>query len=754
MRWYIDHVIRHRVVVIIIITLLTAGSGYQISRGVIGSSLLKLFFGESEKFERYMQRMETFGASDIMLVAYDDDALFTPAGFARLGRITAGLEALPDTERVDSLFNASRLRNTDDELVVEQYGDLVAATPTAAAALKRDVLQDDLLAGLVVSNDGTTAAFAIEFTSDADRPAESFPALIAQALACFEAEGIPKDKLHLAGLLPESSEATRVAQVTMVQIFPVTCLALILIVLLLFRRIWPVTITLAVALISVAWAVAFAIAIDRQVNMMIAAVPAVTMIMCFSDIIHLCSAYMLLIDAGVEKDEAIRQSGTEVGLACLFTSLTTFVGFVSLSFVPTPAFRQLGLVLGFGVAVALLLALTLVPIFFSYLGAPSVRARTSGRSIVDRCTYGMFAFATHAPKITIAGFAVVAGVSVYGVSQLQIETNFLERLDSSNPLRQSREYLKGKFSGTNAVDIFVRANAVEGLNAPAAVAALDRAQRRIAEVDGVDRVGSIVDVYSRIGDAMGTPRIPSTREGLAQYLLLFEVSGGSGLERIIDSERQLTRVVLNLATGGFVTTAAIGDRATEILTEELGSAYTIEPSGLTYLFGDWVGFVIDGQKRGLGFALLATTFMMLLCLRSLRVGVLSMIPNLLPLLVLGGFVTLVWDTVDSDVSLIAMIAIGIGVDDTIHFLTRFRLESMKTDDVHRALERTFSFTGRAIVQTTVILAVGFSPFILSEYFSTRIMGTLLPMTLVVALLADLLLVPAMVQVGVIRFRRG
>ena len=144
--------------------------------------------------------------------------------------------------------------------------------------------------------------------------------------------------------------------------------------------------------------------------------------------------------------------------------------------------------------------------------------------------------------------------------------------------------------------------------------------------------------------------------------------------------------------------------------------------------------------------------MMVVGLRSLRVGLWSMVPNLLPLVALGGFAALVWDPVDSDTLIIAMMAIGIGVDDTVHFLVRYRLEASRTPDREQAISRTFAFAGRAIVTTTVILGLGFAPLALSDYTPMRLMGLLLPAVLVVALVADLLLVPALAQVGWLRFR--
>jgi predicted RND superfamily exporter protein len=172
---------------------------------------------------------------------------------------------------------------------------------------------------------------------------------------------------------------------------------------------------------------------------------------------------------------------------------------------------------------------------------------------------------------------------------------------------------------------------------------------------------------------------------------------------------------------------------------------------MTYLMGGFLDDIFLGQKRGILFAFVTILVMMIIMFRSWKIGLWSMVPNILPLLALGGYVGYFWDATDSDTIVIAMIAIGIGVDDTIHFLTRLKFESARTNDPGLALQQAFHFCGRAMVTTTVILAFGFMPFMLSDYFSVRIFGTLLPYTLIVAVLADILLVPALVKVGFVRF---
>ena len=170
--------------------------------------------------------------------------------------------------------------------------------------------------------------------------------------------------------------------------------------------------------------------------------------------------------------------------------------------------------------------------------------------------------------------------------------------------------------------------------------------------------------------------------------------------------------------------------------------------------GSFLDTILSGQRRGLIFVFFVISILMSMGLRSFRAGMWSMLPNALPLLALGGYLGWSWEKVDSDVLIIAMVAIGIGVDDTIHFLKRYKREFLRHKNIGLSIEYTFRYAGRGIIMTTIILVAGFMPFALSRYLTVHMFGTLLPMALVIALLADLYLVPALIQVGFIRFQKG
>ena len=445
-----------------------------------------------------------------------------------------------------------------------------------------------------------------------------------------------------------------------------------------------------------------------------------------------------------------------MGRACFYTSITTFFGFYGMTFVPVPAFRQLGWILGFGVAIALLIAITVVPIFFHYMPTPTDwRAGSSSKvhDWMDRLLRWCAHVSVHRAWTVIACFGLFLAMSLYGVSNLYIESAFQGRLADDNPVAMDLEWFSDNFAEANFLDLYVSTEEQEGLYDPELLAELAAYQERLEANPQVDSAQSIVNLVQEMHEKLtgeeGT--LPKSREAIAQYMLLFEMAGGNDLNRLIDFDRQNTRISVRLQSEKMRAGYELGAAAIEDGKENLKDA-SVEATGMLYLMGGWLDDLILGQQKGLLVTFIFITFMMAFGLRSPWIGAWSMLPNALPLIAVGGLCGLIWDEVDSDTLVMAMYAIGIGVDDTVHFMMRYKTEAARESDPQKALANTFNFAGRAIVMTTIVLALGFMPFATSDYYSVQIMGTLLPYTLVVALLADLLLVPALASAGLLRFK--
>jgi predicted RND superfamily exporter protein len=737
-------VLRHRWLVLGLILLVTALAGFSISQGILTHDIGQMFFGDSPKFRSYLNRVEKFAPDVFLVVAYEEPAPLSVDSLDRLERIEKRVLAIPEVTRVESLLGAFSLKR------LNKYALAARQNPLEAEALTREMAADPIVGGLLVSKDGRHAAIIVEFSPEA--PENMLRAR--KVLAVFHDEGIPKEKIHPVGFPAVAVESARQGTMNLYTLFPLSAALLFAVVFLLFRRLAPAVVSLGVAGLAVTWTMGFYILLDRQVSLLATSVPLVILVVSFSDVIHLWSAYLVELAAGKQREEALLSSATEVGKACLLTSATTFVGFVCLSFVPTPIFQLLGVVLGFGVAIALLLAMTVVPIVISFLRPPPVPAGSRAHSLLDRVLAGIARISLKRPGWVAAGSAVVILVAVFGITQLNFETDLLKRLSYDNPVRADQRYYEQHFHGTNALEVFVDLPEKEALHDPELLGKVMAFGESIRTLDEVDYVISILDIVSLLHRTVsGADGPPLTRESLQRYFKLMEAFSGKDLKRVIDRTGGTIRLAVRMNVGGVRESNRVAVAVEALARDTVADAAKVEVTGASRLVGWWLDELLAGQRKGLVLTFVLITFMMIAGLRSLRMGLGSMIPNVLPLLAIAGYLGLAWDQVDSDTLGIGMMAIGIGVDDTIHFLMRYKIECSRSKNSIEALQRTFAFAGRAIVMTTIILVIGFLPLALSGYLSISIVGTLLPAVLIVALAADLLTVPAMVRLGWIDFAK-
>ncbi len=758
LRRYFVFVLRHRYATLGLCLAITLLALWSASRSVIASSIGKLFLDDVPEYASYQARMQRFGNDEVFLVAYEDPAPLSEQSLQALEQVVQRVQQRSEVASVASLLDAVWVGSEEGTLRIEPYVDLARErNPELALAL---LLEDPLYQGMLVARDGSAAAIMVELSVDPYRAVERGPQLVGEVMDELVAAGFARERLHRTGFPALVAEIMHQSYFNVSRLFPIACLALLAMVLLLFRRLAPAAAALGVGLVSVAWTLGFAAALDREFSIYTALVPAVILTVAFSDIVHLWSAYLLEVRRGLSKRDAILASATDVGHACLLTSATTFTAFVALSLVPTPATRHLGVVLGFGVGMALLLAMTLIPVALSFLAKPVPREKIA-LGLLDRIVELSSRLSTRRAGWVLAGFALFMVPVGIGLARFEIETDFSKRFAADNSFAQDQRFFERRFSGTHNLEIFLETPEDGGLEDSELFGRIAALHDRLESLPEVDEVLSPVDPVRALHRAIaGEGDLPEAEGAIAQYLLLFEMSGGGAgageaLENQLDFERRSMRLGLRTQPLGFRDTARLGDRAAGIARELLPEDVEVEASGLVYLLGWYFNHVIDGQKQGLLLSFLVIAVAMIAGLRSLRVGMLSMFPNLLPLFALCAYCSFRWTRVDSDVLFAALMALGIGVDDTIHFLMRYRVEALRAppgEPRAEALERSFRFAGRAIVMTTAILCAGFLPFAISDYFTIRMLGTLLPGVLVMALLADLLLVPAMAQVGMIRFR--
>ena len=753
---YFTWVLRNQRIVIGIVVLVTLAAAYSVSRSVVASSIGEMFFGDDVVYLDYLDHITEFGSDEVFVIAYEEEDPLSTAALDRLERIVETIESDPEVRKTTSLLNLDRMVDADGALVVEPYSEAARAQPEKRAELIAEIQADPNLKRTLIGASGTNAAVLIELTVDPSRSGEIGPNIVNGALSAFAEHGYPIDKVHRTGFPVQLTEMIVQTHHAFYTILPLVALVLTGVVTLLFRTALPVILSMGVSTLSVLWCVGMAAAIDSELSIFYGIIPSVVTVVAVSDVIHLWSAYLHELKLGRDKQEAILASAEDVGRACLLTSVTTFVGFLSISLIPTPMFRELGWVLGLGVSIALLLAMTLVPIA-AHRGPLPKQSQVNMTNPISRLVDVLVAqsarISTVSPRAVIVVFGLISGFCLYTTSQHTIETNMLSRLEEDNPVRMDNDFFEREYTATQTLDLFLTAETEGRLIEADAVAAMAAMEAEIEALDDVDQVLSFVDLLGRVHSTLGgTGSLPQDNATIAQELLLFEMGGGGATDAILNFDRSAAHLSLRVSEYRMRSTHDLAERIEAIAQSHLPEGIQAECTGMLALTGGWLDRIITGQRNGLIVSILSITLLMGIGLRNASIGLISIVPNLFPLLATTALCALLWGDIDSDTLVVLMMAIGIGVDDTIHFLMRYRIESERTSSPQEAIEQTFQFAGRAIVMTSVILALGFSPMALSGYYSIAVVGILLPFAMFAAMAADLLLVPAMAQLGWLRYR--
>jgi predicted RND superfamily exporter protein len=693
-----------------------------------------------------LRRIEaTFGRedNDVLVLVSGDLGSAGALGWLR-GRAEA-LRALPGVERVDSPFEAGVLRGTPDG-GLELLRPLDALPPAEGLA----VLGADLLWGrLLVSPDGRTAALRVRVAPHAERVADLEPVLAGVAAAATAGGAPPGVEVQLTGVPWVRVEVVQRMLADQARFVPLVGLCFAAATTLLFRRLWLGLVPLVAVLLADAWTVAALVIGGVTFNVLSVLVPTLVIIIGIADGVHLTARYREELAADADPEAALGRTVREMALPCFLTTFTTAAGFGSLAVAETRVLRDFGVHSAVAMLVCYVAVMGVVPVLLALVPPDRVAARPAagGEPPELRALSAIDRMVARRPGWALAGSAALSLLALGLGAGVRGNSHLLEMYAPGSPTWRAIHAAQDELSGV--IPIFAHVD----LGAPGAVTTAD-ALRRVDAVEAALRAEGMVlwtrspasalrGLHAALG---GEGPLPATDEAAAQELMVAELSGDDPLAGVADPTRQQARVLALVADAGGRETLAMRDRvgaAAAAAFEGTGARVTLTGDGLLAAAG--VDRLITDLLEGLAlvFAIILGTLGLLL--RDLRLALLACVPNLAPLAFTLGALGLMGADLQTSNIVSFTVAVGLAVDDTIHFLIRYRQERDRGYGPAPAVRRTFLGAGHAILTTTLLLVVGFSVLIASDLTSTRHFGLLSTVTLVAALLADLVLLPALLH---------
>ena len=736
----------------LVLCLLAAAGGMFLTFSVD----FRIFFSRDNPQLLALEALEdTYGKSDnilFVIVPADGDATSEQA-LAAVVWLTGQAWLTPSSSRVDSIANFQHTRADGDTLIVEDLVDPERLDdPAERARIRAVALADPRLTGSLLAVDGGVSAVNVTVELSPEEQTVMIPeiAAFARGLAAETERRFPGIDVRPVGMAMIGAAFAEASVQSQVVFLPASLAVMAVILLVLTRRLTGVAATGLVMVLSVIASAGLGGWAGLPFTPSTAPAPTIVLMIVVANCVHVLVAVQQGLRAGNPKRDAIMQA-VRINLFPVFlASATTALGFLSLNFSEVPPYRHLGNFVAFGIAAAFLLSIAFLPALLSLL---PMRAPAAGRSGGDPLMEAVADFVVRRrTPLLWASAAVVLALSA-AVTRNELNDVLVHFFDESVELRQDMDLLDERLGGNTVLEYALNSAGSGGATDPAFLADVSAFAEWCREQPEVRHVMTIADTFRSInrsmhGDDPAAYRLPESPDLAAQYLLLYELSlpQGLGLNTRIDNDRSATRVSVTAPTLPSREIVALNARLEAWLKANAPHVVHAEGSGPALIFAHLAERNIRAMLGGTALALLGISVILLFAFRSLRIGLLSLVPNFVPALMAFGVWGLTAGQVGVSLSVVVAMTIGIVVDDTVHFISKYlRARREHGESPEAAVRYAFGTAGRALLTTTTVLVAGFLIFTLSPFVPTAEVGLLVALIIGFAMVADFLLLPPLLM---------
>ena len=749
---FAERVLSARWAVIPIALLLVAVAGSGIARLEFSANYRIFFDGDNPQLLALEALENTYGKNEnlVFLIVPDDGDATSESALAAAVWLTDKAWRTPYSRRVDSLANFQYTTADGDDLYVRDLVDPQELNRAETRARIRAVASSDpRIAGSMLARnaDVSVVNVTVELPEEGLLEAVAEVAEFGRSAAAEAEERFPGIDLRLVGTVMVNQTFLE-ASIESQMIFLPASLLLMALVLGVLTRGWAgVAATGAVIVFSILASMGLGIWAGLPFSPPVSPAPTIVLMIVVANCVHLLVSLQQSLRGGASKHDAIVES---IGLnltPVFLASLTTALGFLSMNFSEVPPYRHLGNFVAIGIAACFILSVTFMPALLSLLPVRALRDRRRRGLTMNALAESVL---RHRKPLLWGWAAIVAAMAV-AIPRNELNDVLAHFFDKSVEFRQDTDFMDERLSGNTLLEYSLQAPVEGGVTDPRFLADVSNFAAWFRKQPPVRHVSAITDTFRQLnksmnGDDPDAYRLPESKPLAAQYLLLYELSlpEGLNLNNRIDRSRSATRVTVSAETLSSKELLELNARAQAWLKENAPQVAGVNSTGPSALFAYIGQRNIRAMAVGTVVVLLAISGILLLALRSLRLGLISIVPNLVPAVLGLGVWGLTVGQVGLSLSVVVAMTVGIVVDDTVHFLSKYR--RARLDYGHGpedAVRYAFDTAGRALFTTTVVLVAGFLILVFSPFVPTAQVGVLTATIIFFALIADLSLLPAL-----------
>ncbi|WP_025553295.1 efflux RND transporter permease subunit [Vibrio parahaemolyticus] len=711
------------------------------------------FDGTNKQLLAFDEIQTTFAKTDnlAIVIAPEDGDIFTPQTLSLIQKITVDAWQVPYSSRVDSIANYQHTEAFDDDLLVEDllYSEY-ELTPERISKVKSIALSEPVLKSALVSEKGDVTVVNItvqlpemDKTAEVEEVVSSINAMIDRYQRAY-----PDVTFHKAGIVAMNHAFMTAAQDDSSTLVPTMLVVILVFLTIMLRSILSVIATLIVIIGSVMATMGISGWAGMFLSTATVNVPTLIMTLAVADCVHVIATMRQSMKNGFTKAQSIERSIALNFVPILITSVTTAIGFLMMNMSDSPVLRDFGNLSALGVMVACLLSVTLLPALLKLLPI-HVKMETSQdqKHVMDRL--GDFVVSQRRALLPLSVVVIVVCASLIPLNKVNDES--VEYFGQRNEFRQAADFMEERISGMTNISIAIKTNESQGIAAPDFLNTIGEFSSWLRDQPETDHVATLADVYKRLnknmhGDDEAYYSLPQARELAAQYLLLYEMSLPYGLDlnNQINVDKSSIKMVLTVANLGSVELVDLENRIYQWFAEH-APQYQVVASSPSLMFAHIGETNMASMLSTLPITLVLISALLIFALRSVRLGLISLMPNIAPAVIGFGLWALISGEINLGLSVVVTLTLGIVVDDAVHFLSKYQRARREGQTAEQAVRYAFHTVGRALWITTVVLVAGFSVLAMSSFRLNADMGQLSAIVIFIALVVDFLFLPTLLM---------
>ncbi len=734
-------------ITIFVILSLTAFLGYKATTLKFDYNFEKFFPVNDEETDFFLSYRQKFTSdNDFLLIAIENnEGIFDSIFLKEVDKVSQDLEKIEDVKFITSITNQDERfifpGGQSSSKAYINFADFDAQRDSAR------IFKNEELINTLVAKDAKSICIFLRHTDYiSKKKSDQLINAVDEVLANYNF-----DNTRIAGRTIGQRYYIEKMTFEMALFIGLSAILIIVFLMLAFRSVWGVLIPQVIIFLSMTWVVGGMGFFGEPMNIILSTLPSIMFVVSMSDVIHLVSRYLDALREESSVYTAIMVSIKEVGMATFLTSVTTAIGFFSLYFVNVQPIQAFGVVMGFGVLIAFVLTFAMLPVLFYFFPGPKyVRESKKEHFWKKYLAKGFVLILKNRVKVVLISSAILL-ISIIGMLQIKSNNFLMDDLNPNEPLKVDFDYLDNHYGGIRPFELAVMiTDSSTNVWNRDVLQTMDSVEGYLKNTYGVTIKNSLVKMLkvinrsSHAGNKDYFKLETSKRKLRKQRKSLRLIQKGQFIKTFVDSTEKTTRINGTIPDLGNAIISQKNDELKQFLsTKTLGGRIKYQITGTAHLIDKNLKYMSTSLVKGLAISVLIVALIISLIYRSVPVLLISIVTNLIPLIFIAGIMGYFDIVLKTSTSIIFTISFGIAVDDTIHFLGKFKHELRKGKSKMYALKRTYLTTGKAMILTTLILCAGFMLLVFSSFLGTFYMGLLLCITLFVALIADITILPVL-----------